>query len=73
MNAIHTTSVVRNGRVTVEVPTRDGTRVDVVIRPVEVEENIGTVLEELRQLRAGSPARIGDPEEVKRAIEEGRP
>ena len=73
MNTIRTTSVVKDGRITVEVPTRDGTSVDVIVQPAKSTENIDDVLEELRRVRAGSPARISSPEEVKRMIEGDRP
>jgi hypothetical protein len=73
MDTIRTTSVVKDGRVTVDVPDEDGTRVDVIVRPAASQEDIDDVLEELRDLRASSSARVDSPEDLKRTIEEGRP
>jgi hypothetical protein len=73
MDTIRTTSVVRDGRVTVKVPNEDGVRVDVIIRPAPPQENIDEVLAELRDIRADRSAYIASPQELKRAIEQGRP
>ncbi len=73
METIHTTAVVKEGRITIAVPAEDGTSVDVIVRPRRASEEVETMLERARRLRAETPARAPEPEVLKRWIEEGRP
>lgn len=73
MNTVHTMTVVRGGRVTVNVPVEDGTGVHVIIIPRRRPEQVAAMLQEADHLRAAMPAQASDPLTLKQWIEEGRP
>ena len=72
METIRTEAVVKDGRIVVDVPVAEGVRVEVTVTPAP-DENVEAALEDLRRLRASSPARIDSPEQLKAWIAEGRP
>ncbi|WP_228350791.1 hypothetical protein [Rhodocaloribacter litoris] len=72
MNAINMMTVVKDGRVTVNVPAEDGTSVQVIIIPRRRPEEAEALLREADRLRAETPARAPEPGTLKRWIEEGR-
>lgn len=72
MDTINTRTVVKGGRITVEVPAEDGTGVNVIIIPRRRPEEVDAILKEADRLRAETPAQAPEPETLKRWIEEGR-
>ena len=72
MKTIHAKAVVKGGHIVVDVPAAEGACVEVTVT-LPRDEDVEAALEELRRLRASSPARIDSPEQLKAWIAEGRP
>ena len=73
MEAISTIAVVRGGRITFEVPAKDGTGFNVVLVPRRSPEEVQRTDELARRLRAETTAQAPDPDTLKRWEDEGRP
>ncbi len=73
METINTTAVVKEGRITLEVPAEDGTHVNVIVQPRRTPEEVRRTDEIARRLREETKARAPDPDTLKKWEEQGRP
>ena len=72
METIKTTAVVRDGRITVDVPAKDGTNFDVVLVPRRTPDEVEAILARIDRLRQEHPLPYVDPDTLKSWEEEGR-
>ena len=72
METIKTTAVVKDGRITVDVPARDGTNYDIVLVPRRTPDEVEAILERIDRLRQEYPLPYVDPGTLKVWEEEGR-
>lgn len=73
MEPIRTTAIVRNGRITVEVPAGDGTPFEVLLspHPRHSAADVAAALVRIHQLNAAQPVVMPDPDTLTAWINEG--
>lgn len=72
METIKTTAVVKDGRITVDVPAQDGTNFDVVLVPRRTPDDVDAILARINHLRQEYPLQYVNPDTLKAWEEEGR-
>ena len=72
MEAIRKTAVVMDGRITVDVPAKDGMSFEIVLVPHRSQEDIERILARINRRIKDTVARAPEPDTLKKWIEEGR-